>query len=73
MRVEWVTDRLPDNTGWYLITVRLNKENFDGRRYIVREEYFRRDGKWQSIFPQEVVAWMEIPEPWVPDDESDDV
>ena len=73
MRVEWITDRLPDKPGWYLVTVRLDGENYDGRKYSIRQEYFGRSGKWQSFFDTDIVAWMNLPEPWVPNDESDNV
>lgn len=68
MRVEWVTDRLPDKPGWYLVTIPLDGENFDGRKYTIRERFFDREGKWVTYFDTDIVAWMELPEPWVPDD-----
>ena len=73
MRVEWITDRLPDKPGWYLVTVRLKEENFNGQKYAIQHAYFGYDGEWQAFFRDCIVAWMNLPEPWVPDDESDNV
>ena len=72
MAGEWipVKERLPKESGWYLVTVRLGGENFEGKRYAVRTEYFGRGRKWESFFYEDIVAWMPLAEPWVPENEQ---
>ena len=49
----------PPEDDWYLATVRTKDE------YMVLEEEFVA-GRWLAFGECEVIAWMPIPEPWIP-------
>ena len=63
-----VTERLPEESGQYLITVKY--EHVDGYEDIYAEHGDWSDGKWDMFGfghcgkVEDIVAWMPLPEPY---------
>lgn len=54
-----VSERLPEDDGWYLCTVKNEIET-----KVAQIRFF--EGKGWKIYGHEVIAWMNEPEPYVP-------
>lgn len=63
---EWIpcSERQPNKPGWYLVTFKLDEENFVGEKYTIGTRYFDRNGIWVTYFEDAIVAWAALPEPW---------
>ena len=60
MEVEWITDRKPDKTGDYLVTL----PDGNNGRYVDIESFYadNEEKDWSTIY--NVLAWAELPEPY---------
>lgn len=62
---EWIpcSERLPNESGWYVISV-VGFENITDVSYFYSDE-----AKWSDVsHTQSVVAWMQLPKPYKEDD-----
>lgn len=63
---DWVpvSERLPEDEGWYLVT-----DDSGGVRWLEVEHYDPEFGLKPFCTIQNPVAWMDLPEPWKDDKE----
>ena len=61
-----VSERLPDKTVLYLVTLRNIGWNGQeiGTRRMTLLNYYTCDKKWEWYYQEEVAAWMPAPEIW---------
>ena len=59
-----VSERLPSEKGWYLITVQ------DINRFV-DVDYYYGNSEWDEVLSkQEIIAWMPLPKPYREDSEK---
>lgn len=65
---EWIpcSERLPETSGYYLITEIEDDIHFVTTRYFYnKNEYSIKNSKWaDGFYNNEVIAWQPLPEPW---------
>lgn len=66
---DWIpcSERLPSESGNYLITVADLRLGHNGEHTVTMADFYAKAKKWNSIV--DVVAWMPLPEPYREDDE----
>lgn len=63
----WIptADRLPEEPGFYLTTVMiLDPVVDDGKDHLIDISYFNTRHRWADFDPEDVIAWMPLPEPY---------
>lgn len=70
-----VSERLPDNTGWYLITF---KNSYGDDAIVCEMSYRKPENYWTDkdisrkiLDNDEVLAWMPLPSPYKPESEGE--
>ena len=63
-RQEWipVSERLPSESGNYLITVADLRLGHIGEHTVTMADFYAKEKKWNSDV--DVYAWMPLPDPW---------
>lgn len=56
----WITDKTPNESGWYIATVK-----YEGSKPDVVMLEFRKNGDW-SLHLGDVLAWMPMPPVYIP-------
>lgn len=66
---EWIpcSERLPSNSGNYLITVADFRLGHNGEYTVTMADFYAKAKKWNSVV--DVLAWMPLPEPYREDGE----
>ena len=61
---EWIpcSERLPSESGNYLITVADLRLGHNGEHTVTMADFYAKAKKWNSIV--DVYAWMPLPDPW---------
>ena len=59
-----VSERLPEERGFYIVTEKVFSLNHKGRYNTMVEQVEYSNGKWQRASFFEVVAWMPLPKPY---------
>ena len=63
-----VSEKLPEETGWYIVTIRTEKGIA-----VCEQSYRKGENHWTTLKGIEVIAWMPLPEPYKEvDDEASD-
>ena len=57
-----VSERLPEDSGNYLITVADLRLGHNGEHTVTMADFYAKAKKWNSIV--DVYAWMPLPDPW---------
>ena len=71
--MNWIpcSERLPEEVGWLLVTLKRSEMNSVAKKFRVVETayYIQPKGPWKTqiahtIRPMKVMAWMPLPEPY---------